>query len=288
LNHHPFDRSGLAALSDLTTQAHRELFEILDKAQFEFLSKQEFFRSPEYVWPRDPLHTWSRFWEYPYVYHHLKKWRSGLNTERLPIVADIGSGVTFFPFQVAKIGCHVICADPDPVCEKDLNRAKLHLPQDPGQVDFRRIHDTRLGFENQECDAVYCISVLEHIEDFGITIREIARILKPGGIFLLTIDLDLQGNSEISVERYPALMDAIFKSFDYRFPDSTIHPGDILDSRKGPYALFEEDGWERRWNLIKQELIKPLLGLKPGFSVPLHLAVQGFSLQRLPVLDSVP
>jgi 2-polyprenyl-3-methyl-5-hydroxy-6-metoxy-1,4-benzoquinol methylase len=282
MNRHPLERSGLAALSDLTTQTHREILEVLEKAQFEFLSKQELFRSPEYFWPANALHTWSRIWEYPYVYYHLRNWHSGWKSGRIPVVADVGCGVTFFPFPLARLGCHLICADPDPICEKDLNRAILNIPQSPGKMDFRRIDSTSLPFESQECDAVYCISVLEHIPDFTITVQEIARILKPGGVFLLTIDLDLQSNSEISVGRYSGLMDAIFKSFCYHSPDSTIHPGDLLDSRKGPYALSQQYRWGKRWSLVKNEVIKPLFGLKPGSWAPPHLAVQGFSLRRLP------
>jgi hypothetical protein len=62
---HPFDRSGLAALSDLQTEEWRELFTSLEDQQREFLAKEEAFRSADYPWPRDPLHTWSRVWEYP-------------------------------------------------------------------------------------------------------------------------------------------------------------------------------------------------------------------------------
>ena len=66
-----FDRSGHTALSDLKTEEWERLFFILEKEQSTFLNKEKYFSSPEYKWTSAPLHTWSRIWEYPYVYHHL-------------------------------------------------------------------------------------------------------------------------------------------------------------------------------------------------------------------------
>jgi hypothetical protein len=99
---HVFDRSGLAALSDLQTQDWYQLFELLEKDQTTFLDKEEHIFSQEYKWPHDPLFNWSRVWEYPYVFHHLKKWRKGFDKTYIPKVVDYGSGVTFFPFSVAR------------------------------------------------------------------------------------------------------------------------------------------------------------------------------------------
>jgi SAM-dependent methyltransferase len=276
----PFLRSGLASLSDLETKAHRGLCAALNQTQSEFLSKEESFRSPDYFWPRDALHNWSRIWEYPYVYANLMRWHQRRNLGEAPVIADVGSGVTFFPFQIAKMGCHVICADPDPVSERDMNRAAQCVPQSPGQVVFRRIGGTTLPFESEECDAVYCISVLEHIPQFENTVREISRILKPKGIFLLTIDLDLQGNGEIGVTDHRMLQDALSQSFEFLFADATIHPADVLDSTKGPHPLFQLSRRHKLVSLVKQEFIKPIFGLKPRSALPLHLAVQGFALQK--------
>lgn len=60
-----FDRSGLATLSDLQTLEWHDLFGLLEREQALFLEKEGQFQSPEYPWPKDPLHTWSRVREYP-------------------------------------------------------------------------------------------------------------------------------------------------------------------------------------------------------------------------------
>jgi hypothetical protein len=119
---HPFNHCGLAALSDLQTPEWRDLFSLLEQEQTAFSALEDKFRSPEYLWPRQPLFTWSRVWEYPFVYHHLQYFRGKCGNSLAPIV-DLGSGVTFFPFAVARLGYQVICVDLDPVCERDLGQA---------------------------------------------------------------------------------------------------------------------------------------------------------------------
>src|SRR5215469_3699998 len=98
-NRNPFEYCKIAALSDFQTSTWRELYVGLENAQAEFLSKQDLFRSKEYKWPLDALHNWSRVWEYPYVFLHLNEQRRSNAGVQIPRVADIGSGVTFFPFS---------------------------------------------------------------------------------------------------------------------------------------------------------------------------------------------
>ena len=278
-----FNRSGLAALSDLASSQWREAFVVLEAEQDAFLAKEPLFRSEEYQWPRDPLHTWSRAWEYPYVYYHLKCWREQAQEARQPQVIDIGSGVTFFPFAVAKLGYHVLCTDVSPVCGTDLNRATNCIPHDPGRVEFRPTDGRVLPFEDGFADIVYCISVLEHIPSFETAVLEITRVLKPGGLLLLTIDVDLQGNSEIGVQPYKTLMDMLARDYVYACPDRTIHPMDMLVSSSGPYPLsVAPEGARLVKYYLKNHVIKPLVNRVPRPLLSQHLAVQGFILRKRP------
>jgi 2-polyprenyl-3-methyl-5-hydroxy-6-metoxy-1,4-benzoquinol methylase len=277
-NDGPFERSGLAALSDFQSPSWKDLYSKLEVDQSDFLSKQHLFRSPGYKWPLDALHNWSRVWEYPYVYSQLIKCRQAAQGSRLPKVGDIGSGVTFFPFSVARLGFEVICADPEPVCKADLDRACEVINQKPGKVEFRLIEAPTLPFGDAECDLVYCISVLEHIEDFENTIYEIARILKDNGSLFLTIDLDLEGNSRIGVVPYQALVTCTRKLFDLLLPDTTVHPADMLDNLRGPCPMYIVNRRATVWHLFKQDIIKSLLGRRPFVSM--HLAVQGLALKK--------
>ena len=252
MNSGVFDRSGLAALSDLQTSEWKETFTALEAVQREFLENEAHFRSPDYPWPRDPLHNWSRVWEYPYVFHHLKAWRSRFTETDLPRVADVGSGVTFFPFAVARLGYHVTCTDMDPVCGRDLPRAAERVDQAPGKLAFRLADGLTLPFDDVEMDAVYCISVLEHIPAFEDILAEIARVLKPGGLFVLTVDIQTKGNREPDAEFRSRLASARERYFTYLHTECPIHPADLLTTLTGPYPLPSPLGLRRVWFIIKQ------------------------------------
>jgi 2-polyprenyl-3-methyl-5-hydroxy-6-metoxy-1,4-benzoquinol methylase len=275
-----FDRSGLAALSDLETEEWKNLFAFLEKEQNEFLSKDQLFRSPEYKWPRDPLHTWSRVWEYPYVYHHLSRVRQRFVARELPIVLDFGSGVTFFPFTVAKLGYRVICADIDSVSQKDLGLAVQYIPHNPGSIDLIMINGDELPFANDEVDIVYCISVLEHVPDCERAVSELWRILKRGGLFFLTIDLDIRGDFELGVPKYRRLMKMLSLHFDFVWPVVTIHPSDILVSNTGPFGLKKPQGVRLSMHFFKQRVIKPIFGRRSTPLLPYHLTVEGIILRK--------
>lgn len=273
---HVFERSGLAALSDLSTREWHEIFRYLEEEQASFLEKVDKFRSPEYRWPRDPLHTWSRAWEYVYAYYHLKTWRDRLARHLTPRVVDFGSGVTFFPFVVAKLGCHVICVDIDPVCQNDLECAASCLSSSPGTVESRLSTVDDLPLSDGQADAVYCISVLEHISDYRQTIGRIRRTLKPGALFVLTIDLDLRGDQAVGKEDYHRIMLCLRENFDYRCPAVTVHPSDMLRTDNGPYAM-RKPGLAR---FLIRESIRRLAGRPRTYRLPLDLTVEGLALVR--------
>jgi 2-polyprenyl-3-methyl-5-hydroxy-6-metoxy-1,4-benzoquinol methylase len=272
-----FDYSGLASLSHLRSSECEVLFSLLERAQAVFNKDSTRFSSADYKWPRDPLHTWSRCWEYPYVYHHITKWRASWVGRSAPKIVDVGSGVTFFPFTVAKLGCEVSCTDIDPVCDKELNALSSVLSCAPGHLNFRLTDSDKLPYVDSEVDAVYCISVLEHIPCFERTIEEIARILKPGGALFLTIDLDLRGDCEIGAERYRLLKTVLEKQFEYIFPACTVHPSELLTSLNGPYPVHEVRGLHRALFLIKQE-IKHFLGRRRAPLSHFYLCVEGMTM----------
>jgi SAM-dependent methyltransferase len=276
---HPFQRSGLAQLSDLATQEWQASFLQLETHQAQFLSKESEFRSADYKWPRDPLHTWSRLWEYPYAYHHLERLRTEWREDRAPRIVDLGSGVTFFPFSLARLGYRVTCADIDPVCVTDIPRAARAVTATPGSVDACLIQGDRLPFADGEIDALYCISVLEHIPNPEQTLSEISRILKPGGLFILTIDLDLRGDSEIGVGPHRKLVPAIETCFEYECHDATVHPANVLASDNGPLRWPYESGLSGALLRAKQ-MVKWLLGRTHHPLLPFRLAVQAFALSK--------
>ncbi|MCX6811658.1 MAG: class I SAM-dependent methyltransferase, partial [Candidatus Berkelbacteria bacterium] len=222
-------------------------------------------------------HTGSRGWEYPFACHPLRQWREMLPPEPHPRVIDLGSGVTFFPFSVAQLGCRVICADIDPICATDIARAVKAVSTAPGSVDFRKVDGEHLPFNDDEADAIYCISVLEHITAFKQTVAEMARVLKPGGLLVLTIDLDLRSDSELGVNDYHRLRAELARHFTQAQPEETVHPMDMLQSNTGPYPMQRTESW-LPWLFVKRKILRPLLGR--ASTKQYSLAVAGFVLTR--------
>ncbi len=254
-----FRRSGAAARSDFDDPTYKAIFAHLEQEQRAFLAKEQDFRSSDYPWPRDSLHAWSRVWEYPYAYFHLQRMIRAQGANATATVIDLGSGVTFFPFSVARLGCRVQCMDIDPVCQRDLERAVSVIPQQPGEVGFSLILDGRLPMGDRQADALYCISVLEHIPDFENTVQEVARVLKPGGLFILTIDLDLCGFTDIGVKRYRDLRKCLAEHFELVEPEITVHPLDMLVQRPNITDI-------QRWRFQARQWLNGLRGKtrRPG------------------------
>lgn len=280
------NKSGLATLSEYHSKSCQELFALLEAQQSEFIDKFGPFRSPDYKWPNDPLHCWSRIWEYPYVYSQINQYMNASKICDQPLVADLGSGVTFFPFSLARLGCNVVCVDIDPVCEIDLSRAREIMPASLGAVGFRLVEGERLPFVDDECDIVYSISVLEHIPDFENTILEISRVLKPGGLCVITCDLDLSlaGKAQLNLQQFHRLEKVVLSKFEYVYADRTVHPIDVLTSRTSPASAGKASFFEFIWRSLVQKIIKPLLGRDPGEVNPYlepNLAVMSFVLRRL-------
>ena len=251
-----FERSGLVPIADLETPEWAQNFEILKARHDEFDRQGPSFRSPTYPWPKRPLYSWSRVWEYPFAYHHLKKFVS--NFSGTPRIADVGSGVTFFPFAIADLGADVICTDIDPSFEADLSRASKVLPH-RGSVSFRLVKDDALPFADAELDAIYCVSVLEHIPHFEKTIAEISRCLRPGGLFVLTFDVAVKGIEGIAGERHRTLLNELHRNFSLVTQPEEVALSDALLSDRGPYPMQSKD---TAWFRLKQA-IKPLLGRTP-------------------------
>lgn len=273
-----FDRSGLGAQSDLASPEWKELYGLLEVEQYKFLERESEFRGEDYKWPSDALHNWSRVWEYPYVYYHLRSLLA--KSPRARTIVDLGSGITFFPFALAKLGFNVTCCDIDPVCKPAIARASKIMPVAPGSVEFKLIESSTLPLEAETNDALYCLSVLEHIPNFEVTIKEVARALKPGAQFLLTCDLDLRGDLELGQQRFYQLLDLLGEDFEWALPERTIHPRDILNSYTGLFPFANPRGAGRVLETLKQKVAKPLLGIKPGFVDKAHLAVYSAVLTR--------
>ncbi|MBI3096639.1 MAG: class I SAM-dependent methyltransferase [Planctomycetes bacterium] len=207
------------------------LFTGMEQFSDAFLARHEFLRGSN-NWVRDPLHQWSRQWEYPFVASALKA-HLGPN----PRILDTGSGITFFPYHLAGLlpGARISCVDLDPTLPALFDRVKATEPT-AAQVSFHPSNIASLPFPAGEFDALYCISVLEHTGRYEDVLAEFVRVLRPGGIALITFDVALDDVSEIDpdeAELLLAAMESQFAVLGNRAPlSSRIDSPDVLTAAR--------------------------------------------------------
>lgn len=241
-----FDRIGLGSTADLLTQEWKKTFKLLEQSQKRFLSTSP--HPASYPWPIDPLHNFSRVWEYPYVYHHLNKYISEKKGSSRLTALDVGSGLTFFPLAVADLGYKCIALDNIRHWVDVYNDSRHKSDNVIGLC--RVASDTGLG--SKSVDVVYSVSVLEHIPSKNEVIKEMHRVLKDDGLLILTFDLNINDNKVgINKDEYESLSCEINKYFKKIAPEITVHPQNVIDTENTLYPLYSKlTYWEKLKNAI--------------------------------------
>ena len=96
-------------------------------------------------------------------------------------VLDLGCGGGLLAEEFARLGYHVTGLDPS---QASLCVAQKHAVSQELLIDYCVGVGESLPFTNATYDIVACCDTLEHVADWQLVVRELARVLKPGGIFL--------------------------------------------------------------------------------------------------------
>ena len=138
-----------------------------------------------------PMYYASRLWEYPFAIL-ASDFQQGIK------VADIGCGTTpFTSYLVNKLGGENVWGIDQDVITTEINQLAFGLTKDYiDKVGFNFVKSDidYIQIEDDFFDIVYCISVLEHIDDPIIqmnAIHELVRITKPGGQIIITMDMGI-------------------------------------------------------------------------------------------------
>jgi 2-polyprenyl-3-methyl-5-hydroxy-6-metoxy-1,4-benzoquinol methylase len=218
-------------------------------------------------WVDNPLHHWSRRWEYLWVterFAALVEEREG-STVR---VLDAGSGLTFFAHWLAHEfpNLRIDCCDRDPRAARAAARL---VPPAAHTVTYSTQDLAALTFQDESFDAIACVSVLEHTGMHDEIVAEFARVLRPRGWLVLTIDISLDGRWAIPLPQARALLDTLGRYFtaevDYAAQlehfdrDTMLTTGYArnIDPSLLPWKFPSvRDAWEQR---------RPSLLLRPKF-----------------------
>lgn len=134
---------------------------------------------------------WSRSYEYPWALRYAE---AGL------VVADMGCGWTPRPFKdaLSRICGKVYAVDGDPRAAELLQRERMTFVT----ADFTsRVEAVPDGI----LDRIFCISVLEDVADkVPLALQEFARGLKPGGLCVLTFDVQYDLHKPLG--QYPGVV----------------------------------------------------------------------------------
>ena len=100
---------------------------------------------------------------------------------------DAGCGTGTLSRLLAERGCRVFGVD----AAKEMVEAAGQLAPDGDksvQLKFEQV-DTiaRLPLVSNSCDGVLCSSVLEYVSDVDACLKEFARVLRPGGLLLVSV-----------------------------------------------------------------------------------------------------
>jgi len=114
--------------------------------------------------------------------------RSGIKPGMTVMDLGCGSGA-FTPFVARAVGeqSKVYAVDIQPAMLKQLERKLPETEnQDISNIELKQASAYDLPFEDGSLDLVYMVTVLQEIPDRGKALREIKRVLKPGGILAVT------------------------------------------------------------------------------------------------------
>lgn len=96
-------------------------------------------------------------------------------------LVDIGCGGGLFAEEVARMGARVIGVDPS---TSSLETAHAHAVAAGLSIDYRTGTGEKLPLEDGSVDIACCVDVLEHVSDVDAVIRDSARVLKTGGLYV--------------------------------------------------------------------------------------------------------
>ena len=129
---------------------------------------------------------------------------------------------------------------------------------EPGKAD-RVLDVTRLAVDDAAFDAIICSHVLEHVDDDAVAMRELRRVLAPGGwaIVMVPLDLERERTYEDPSKVTPAEREAAFWQHDHvrlygrdlperlaaaGFAVTTILPAELVGpERAARYGLMPEE-----------------------------------------------
>ncbi len=158
---------------------------------------------------------------------------------------------------------------------KNLSVQKVNLNREP------------LPYPNEKFDLVTCTEVIEHLENYNHVIRETVRILKPGGLLLLSTPniLSIRSRLHFLTRGFYEYFDPLPLKNDKRFYAGERHINPISYFRLA-HALMDSGIEEIKFSYDKQQRFSLLL--YPLFKPLINYAIKNSEKTRSRKLKQLP
>ena len=114
---------------------------------------------------------------------HFAKPAGGLRPLQGLRLLDVGCGGGLISEPLARLAAAVTGLDP---ALENIEVARQHSAAQGLAIDYRAGHVEDLAAEGLLFDAVICLEVVEHVPDVGAFLATCARLIRPGGLMLLS------------------------------------------------------------------------------------------------------
>jgi len=160
---------------------HKQLASTSELTQNSFTRFMDEMNKFAYKYELTQYDTYSRIWEYPWLWFKLKRY-SGNGMK----VLDLGSEMSPFPWFLSLNGFDVTVSDLETTYWNNWKK----ISRNSGLKVRRRILDAQnISLPTSSVDIYLSVSVIEHVPNKTKVIDEAARVLKPGGLLIMTFDI---------------------------------------------------------------------------------------------------
>lgn len=215
----------------------------------------------------DPSYNYQDYWQGRDYEHSAEQMaiKRLLGKRRFEQAVDVGGGYGRLSKYLTKFSKKVTLAEPS---QQQLDIAKVYLKDTP-QVDQKLLQAADLKMKDASADLVLVVRVLHHLPDPTPEFSEIARVLRPGGTFLLEFANDAHFLNRIRyglrgkrVPKTPVDIRTIDKEDEIPFVNH--HPKTVIKQLQA--AGFEVEATLSGSNM-RSPTLKRVLGKKPLLAV---------------------
>jgi 2-polyprenyl-3-methyl-5-hydroxy-6-metoxy-1,4-benzoquinol methylase len=169
---------------------------------------------------------WARRWEFPWAYHAISSYVTSKKGQAR--LLESGCGLTPVPFWLAADGCSVLGVDLDETCIAKWELANEHLGEMQGRANFKIANMEDLHEPDSSFDVAYSISAIEHTKKRAKVVSELVRVTVPGGLIVLTCDIDIVDSASVSPTELLQIQGVLFEATKPLHPVQTISPQSML------------------------------------------------------------